>query len=98
MKRWVRPSPRLFVRGQQHQEIDPQGLITETNPISTGPTNHYRAGIRQSRLAYLLHRRVSNSQQIIQGEYYFNRNISAVGTRDQNGVISFDLQMRSRKK
>ena len=87
---------RLF--GASNIKIDPQGLITETNPISTGPqitieqefANHvsltYSTNVSQ------------NSQQIIQGEYYFNRNISAVGTRDQNGVISFDLQMRRRKK
>jgi hypothetical protein len=39
-----------------------------------------------------------SSQQIIQGEYYFNRNLSVVGTRDQNGVVSFDLRVRRRKK
>jgi hypothetical protein len=39
-----------------------------------------------------------NSQQIIEGEYYINRNLSILGTRDQNGVVSFDLQIRQRKK
>jgi len=39
-----------------------------------------------------------SSEQIIQGEYYFNRNVSVVGTRDQNGVVSFDIQLRQRKK
>jgi translocation and assembly module TamB len=87
---------RLF--GASNIKIDPQGLTTETNPISTGPqitieqefANHvsltYSTNVSQS------------SQQIIQGEYYFNRNISAVGTRDQNGVVSFDLQIRRRTK
>jgi hypothetical protein len=39
-----------------------------------------------------------SSQQIIEGEYYFNRNLSVVGTRDQNGVVSFDVRIRQRKK
>jgi translocation and assembly module TamB len=87
---------RLF--GASNIKIDPQGLNTENNPISNGPqitieqefVNHvsltYSTNVSQS------------SEQIIQGEYYVNRNISAVGTRDQNGVVSFDLRVRSRKK
>ncbi len=87
---------RLF--GASNIKIDPQGLTTETNPISNGPqitieqefANHisltYSTNVSQS------------SEQIIQGEYYVNRNVSAVGTRDQNGVVSFDLRARSRKK
>jgi translocation and assembly module TamB len=87
---------RLF--GASNIKIDPQGLTTETNPISNGPqitieqefVNHisliYSTNVSQS------------SEQIIQGEYYVNRNISGVGTRDQNGVVSFDLRVRSRKK
>jgi translocation and assembly module TamB len=87
---------RLF--GASNIKIDPQGLTTETNPISNGPqitieqefANHvsltYSTNVSQS------------SQQIIQGQYYFDRNISAVGTRDQNGVVSFDLLVRRRKK
>lgn len=87
---------RLF--GASNIKIDPQGLSTETNPMARGPqvtieqefannlTLSYSTNVSQS------------SQQIIQGEYYFTRNLSAVGTRDQNGVISFDLQIRRRKK
>ncbi len=40
---------------------------------------------------------VSN-QQIIQAEYNLTRNISLVALRDQNGVVSFDLRIRRRKK
>ena len=87
---------RLF--GASNIKIDPQGLTTETNPISNGPqitieqefVNHisliYSTNVSQS------------SEQIIQGEYHVNRNVSAVGTRDQNGVVSFDLRVRTRKK
>jgi hypothetical protein len=39
-----------------------------------------------------------SSEQIIQGEYYINRNVSLVGNRDQNGVVSFDVRVRQRKK
>jgi translocation and assembly module TamB len=87
---------RLF--GASNIKIDPQGLTTETNPISNGPqitieqefANHisltYSTNVSQS------------SQQIIQGEYYVNRSVSVVGNRDQNGVVSFDVRVRNRKK
>jgi translocation and assembly module TamB len=87
---------RLF--GASNIKIDPQGLSTETDPVARGPqvtieqefannlTLSYSTNVSQS------------SQQIIQGEYYFNRNLSAVGTRDQNGVVSFDVRIRRRRK
>ena len=87
---------KLF--GASRIKIDPQGLTTETNPTARGPqvtieqqfannvTLTYSTNVSQS------------SQQIIQGEYFFTRNLSAVGTRDQNGVVSFDLRIRRRKK
>lgn len=87
---------KLF--GVSRIKIDPQGLTTETNPTARGPqvtieqqfannvTLTYSTNVSQS------------SEQIIQGEYYFTRNVSAVGTRDQNGVVSFDVRVRRRKK
>jgi translocation and assembly module TamB len=87
---------KLF--GVSRIKIDPQGLTTETNPTARGPqvtieqqfanniTLTYSTNVSQS------------SQQIIQGEYYVNRNVSVVGTRDQNGVVSFDIRVRQRKK
>ena len=39
-----------------------------------------------------------SSQQIIQAEYNITRNISIVALRDQNGVVSFDLRIRSRSE
>jgi translocation and assembly module TamB len=87
---------RLF--GASNIKIDPQGLSTETNPTARGP----QVSIEQefsNNLSLTYSTNVSqSSQQIIQGEYYFNRNVSVVGTRDQNGVISFDLRVRRRKK
>jgi translocation and assembly module TamB len=87
---------KLF--GVSRIKIDPQGLTTETNPTARGP----QVTIEQqfaNNLSLTYSTNVSqSSQQIIQGEYYFTRNISAVGTRDQNGVVSFDVRVRRRKK
>jgi len=87
---------RLF--GASNIKIDPQGLTTETNPISNGPQITIEQEFANN-LSLTYSTNVSqSSQQIIQGEYYFNRNLSVVGTRDQNGVVSFDVQVRRRKK
>lgn len=87
---------RLF--GVSRIRIDPQGLTTETNPTARGP----QVTIEQqfaNNLSLTYSTNVSqSSQQIIEGEYYFNRNLSMVGTRDQNGVVSFDVRVRQRKK
>ena len=87
---------KLF--GVSRIKIDPQGLVTETNPTARGP----QVTIEQqfaNNVSLTYSTNVSqSSQQIIQGEYYFTRNISAVGTRDQNGVVSFDVQVRHSQK
>jgi translocation and assembly module TamB len=87
---------KLF--GVSRIKIDPQGLTTETNPTGRGP----QVTIEQqfaNNLSLTYSTNVSqSSQQIIQAEYYFTRNISVVGTRDQNGVVSFDVRIRRRKK
>ena len=38
------------------------------------------------------------SQQIIQAEYNLTRNVSILGLRDYNGVVSFEVRIRRRKK
>lgn len=87
---------KLF--GVSRIKIDPQGLTTETNPTARGP----QVTIEQqfaNNLSLTYSTNVSqSSQQIIQGEYFFTRNVSAVGTRDQNGVVSFDVRVRRRRK
>jgi translocation and assembly module TamB len=87
---------KLF--GVSRIKIDPQGLTTETNPTARGP----QVTIEQqfaNNISLTYSTNVSqSSQQIIQGEYYVNRNVSVVGTRDQNGVVSFDVRVRQRKK
>ncbi len=82
---------KLF--GVSRIKIDPQGLTTETNPTARGP----QVTIEQqfaNNISLTYSTNVSQSaEQIIQGEYYINRNLSVVGTRDQNGVVSFDVQL-----
>jgi translocation and assembly module TamB len=87
---------KLF--GVSRIKIDPQGLTTETNPTGRGPQITIEQEFANN-LSLSYSTNVSqSSQQIIQGEYFFTRNISVVGTRDQNGVVSFDLRVRRRKK
>jgi translocation and assembly module TamB len=87
---------KLF--GVSRIKIDPQGLTTETNPTARGP----QVTIEQqfaNNVSLTYSTNVSqSSQQIIQGEYFFTRSISLVGTRDQNGVVSFDVRIRRQKK
>jgi translocation and assembly module TamB len=87
---------RLF--GASNIKIDPQGLTTETNPISNGPQITIEQQFSNN-LSLTYSTNVSqSSQQIIEGEYYVNRNVSLVGNRDQNGVVSFDIRIRHRKQ
>lgn len=87
---------KLF--GVSRIKIDPQGLTTETNPTARGPQITIEQEFANN-LSLTYSTNVSQSaEQIIQGEYYINRNISVVGTRDQNGVVSFDVRVRRRKK
>ena len=86
---------KLF--GVSRIKVDPQGLNTETNP-TRGPQVTIEQQI-SNLLTLTFSQNVSQaSQQIIQGEYYVRKNVSIVGTRDQNGVISFDVKVRQRKK
>ena len=87
---------KLF--GVSRIKIDPQGLTTETNPAARGPQITIEQEFANN-LSLSYSTNVSqSSQQIIQGEYYINRNISVLGTRDQSGVVSFDVRVRRRKK
>ena len=86
---------KLF--GVSRIKVDPEGLNTETN-LARGPlvtieqqvannlTITYSTSVQQA------------SQQIIHVEYNLTRNVSIVAIRDQNGVVSFDVKMRRRKK
>jgi translocation and assembly module TamB len=86
---------RIF--GASRIKIDPQGLASETNLVR-GPQLTVEQQLASNiTVTYSTNVSVS-SQQIIQGEYNITRNVSIVALRDQNGVVSFDLRIRSRKK
>ncbi|MFZ3339387.1 MAG: translocation/assembly module TamB domain-containing protein [Terriglobales bacterium] len=89
---------KLF--GVSRVKIDPQGLNSETSVYrgAQGPqVTVEQQVVSNLTLTYSTNVSVSN-QQIIQGEYNITRNISIIALRDQNGVVSFDLKIRRRKK
>ena len=87
---------KLF--GVSRIKIDPQGLTTETNPTARGPQITIEQEFANNLSLSYSTNVAQSSEQIIQGEYYINRNVSVLGTRDQNGVVSFDVRVRRRKK
>jgi translocation and assembly module TamB len=87
---------RLF--GVSRIKIDPQGLSTETSTTQSGPALTIEQQI-SDKLTLTYSTNVSQaSQQVIQAEYNVTRSISIVAIRDQNGVLSFDVRIRQRKK
>jgi translocation and assembly module TamB len=86
---------RLF--GASRVKIDPQGLASET-AVVRGPQVTVEQQVASNiTLTYSTNVSVSN-QQIIQAEYNITRTISIVGLRDQNGVVSFVIKLRQRRK
>ena len=86
---------RLF--GASRVKIDPQGLASATN-VARGPQVTIEQQVA-SNLTVTYSTNVSvSTQQIIQVEYNVTRNVSVVALRDQNGVVSFDLKIRRRKR
>lgn len=86
---------RLF--GGSRIKIDPQGVSTETNPARGPQVTIEQQVTNELTLTYSTN--VSQtSQQIIQVQYNLSRNVSVVAVRDQNGVVSFDVRIRQRKK
>jgi translocation and assembly module TamB len=83
--------------GGSRIKIDPQGLSTETN-LARGPALTIEQQVT-GKLTLTYTTNVSQtSQQIIQAQYNISQNVSIVGIRDQNGVVSFDVKIRHRKK
>jgi translocation and assembly module TamB len=84
--------------GGSRIKIDPQGLSTETT-TSHGPQVTIEQQVTNKlTLTYSTSVSQSAQQQIIQMEYNISRNLSIVAVRDQNGVVSFDVRVRQRKK
>jgi translocation and assembly module TamB len=86
---------RLF--GGSRIKIDPQGLSTETN-LARGPALTIEQQVTGNITLTYTTNISQTSQQIIQAQYNISQNISLVGIRDQNGVVSFDVKIRHRKK
>jgi translocation and assembly module TamB len=82
--------------GVSRVKIDPEAGGAENNPSWTRVTIEQQISNALT-LTYITN--VSQAQeQIIQAEYYLTRNISLIALRDQNGVVSFDISIRRRKK
>jgi translocation and assembly module TamB len=86
---------RLF--GGSRITLDPQGLSTETN-LARGPALTIEQQVAGNLTLTYTTNISQTSQQIIQAQYNISQNVSVVGIRDQNGVVSFDVKIRQRKK
>jgi translocation and assembly module TamB len=86
---------RLF--GVSRIKIDPQGLTSETNVVRGPQVTIEQQVASNLTITYSTNVSVA-SQQIIQVEYNLARNVSIVALRDQNGVVSFDVKIRQRKR
>jgi translocation and assembly module TamB len=87
---------RLF--GGSRVKIDPEGLATETTTVTRGPAVTIEQQVAGNLTLTYTTNLSQSSQQIIQVEYNVSRNVSIVGLRDQNGVVSIDVRIRRRKK
>lgn len=87
---------RLF--GNSRIKIDPQGLETETSPTQTGPAVTIEQQVKDNLTLTYTTDVAQTSQQVIRAEYNISRNLSIVAIRDQNGVVSFDVKIRRRKR
>jgi translocation and assembly module TamB len=87
---------RLF--GVSRIKIDPQGLATETSPTQSGPAVTIEQQVKDNLTITYTTNVAQTSQQVIQMEYNVSRNVSIVAIRDQNGVVSFDVKIRRRKR
>ncbi len=84
---------KLF--GISRVKIDPEAGGPENNPNA-------RVTIEQQVSDQVTLTFISNlsqsAQQIVQVEYQVNRRFSVVAVRDQNGVLSFDIKYRQRRR
>ncbi len=86
---------RLF--GVSRIKIDPEGLNSETT-LARGPAVTIEEQVANNLTITYSTSVQQASQQIIQVVYNLPHNISIVAVRDQNGVVSFDVKIRRRKK
>jgi translocation and assembly module TamB len=84
--------------GISHIRVDPQGLNTETSPTTSSPAVTIEQQVKDNITLTYTTNVSQTSQQIIQAEYNVTRNISILALRDYNGVVSFEVRIRQRKK
>jgi translocation and assembly module TamB len=87
---------RLF--GNSRIKIDPQGLATETSTTQAGPAVTIEQQVNNNLTITYTTDVAQTSQQVIRAEYFVSRNVSVVAIRDQNGIVSFDVKIRRRKR
>ena len=87
---------RLF--GNTHIKIDPQGLVTETSLPQNSPAVTIEQQVKDNLTLTYTTAVAQTSQQVIRAEYNITRNVSVVAIRDQNGIVSFDVKVRRRKR
>ena len=68
------------------QALDPNARVTIEQQVSKEFTVTYVTDLTHS------------GQQIIQVEYNYSRHVSILATRDQYGVLSFDVRIKRRKQ
>jgi translocation and assembly module TamB len=84
--------------GISHIRVDPQGLNTETSPTTSSPAVTIEQQVKDNLTLTYTTNVSQTSQQIIQAEYNLTRNVSILALRDYNGVVSFEVRIRQRKK
>jgi translocation and assembly module TamB len=87
---------RLF--GNSRIKIDPQGLTTETSTTQSGPAVSIEQQVKDNLTLTYTTNVAQTSQQVIRAEYNVSRTVSIVAIRDQNGIVSFDVTIRRRKR
>jgi translocation and assembly module TamB len=84
--------------GISHIRVDPQGMNTETSPTTSAPAVTIEQQVKDNLTLTYTTNVSQTSQQIIQAEYNVTRNVSILALRDYNGVVSFEVRIRKRKK
>lgn len=82
--------------GVSRIKIDPQAGGVETT--TAGPTVTIEKQMANNLTITYISNISRANYQTIQMEYNVNRNVSIVATRDWNGVVSFDVKIRQRRK
>jgi translocation and assembly module TamB len=85
--------------GNSRIKIDPQGLESETSTVTqSGPAVTIEQQVKENLTLSYTTDVSQTSQQVIRAEYNLSKNVSIVAIRDQNGVVSFDVTIRRRRR